>query len=71
MEPAVEAAHAVLQAALATGVRLVVQTSSTAAITEELGPADKVYSEDDWNYESNLTFSPSPFPDEPSAAGAR
>lgn len=53
VDPAVQGTRAVLLAAARCGVRRVVVTSSSAAITDE--PEDRIYTETDWNVKSSLT----------------
>jgi len=56
VDPAVQGTRAVLLAAARRGVRRVVLTSSSAAITDE--PEDRVYTEADWNSKSSLSRNP-------------
>ncbi|MFV1999571.1 MAG: SDR family oxidoreductase [Acidimicrobiia bacterium] len=56
VDPAVQGPRAVMLAAARCGVRRVVLTSSSAAITDE--PEDRIYTEEDWNSKSSLSRNP-------------
>jgi dihydroflavonol-4-reductase len=56
VDPALIGTRSVLAAADAAGVKRVVLTSSSAAITDE--PEDRIYTEADWNDKSSLTRNP-------------
>lgn len=58
IRPAVEGTRNFLQSCLDNNIRIVVLTSSIAAITDGGEPEGKILTEDDWNTHSSPTFLP-------------